>query len=185
MDHHDELQQSKSGGVSRSRAFTYQSHLPSTQQRAGIQRGRRIAKSLRRIIVTCIAASTFQKKGQVKGTVSWMVEDDQGRSHGIIIPDVPMSTKLPHKLLLPQYWAQETKKISRISLLGSWRPSCNTNASKRWPSLEYRHLHKGLLKLGYKLSKVNSYVYYKGKTVFMLYVDDGIFAEPSKTEIDK
>jgi hypothetical protein len=62
--------------------------------------------------------------------VSWTIEDDQGRPHNIIIPDVPMSPGLLHHLLLPQHWAQETDKFSRTPLLGRRCPCCNTNASK-------------------------------------------------------
>jgi hypothetical protein len=47
-----------------------------------------------------------------------------------------------------------------------------------------KHLHKGLTKLGYVSSKIDPCVYYKGRSVFMLYVDDGIFAGPDKKEID-
>jgi hypothetical protein len=46
-----------------------------------------------------------------------------------------------------------------------------------------KHLDKGLKKLGYKPSLIDPCVYYKGKTVFMLYVDDGIFAGPDQEEI--
>jgi hypothetical protein len=44
---------------------------------------------------------------------------------------------------------------------------------------------KGLTKLGFKVSAVDPWVYYyHGQAVvFMLYVDDGIFAGPSKSEI--
>jgi hypothetical protein len=48
-------------------------------------------------------------KCKLKGTVSWTIEDDQGRSHDIVIPDTPMCTALPHRLLSPQHWAQETE----------------------------------------------------------------------------
>jgi hypothetical protein len=47
-----------------------------------------------------------------------------------------------------------------------------------------KHLNKGLIKLGYKPSLIDPCVYYKGETVFMLYVDDGIFAGPNKDEIE-
>jgi hypothetical protein len=46
-----------------------------------------------------------------------------------------------------------------------------------------KHLNKGLKKLGYTPSLIDPCVYYKGKTVFMLYVDDGIFAGPDQEEI--
>jgi hypothetical protein len=67
-------------------------------------------------------------KCKVKGTVSWTVQDDQGRNHDLIIPDTPMCEALPHRLLLPQHWAQEAEKGSRIPYLQGERPSCNTNA---------------------------------------------------------
>jgi hypothetical protein len=46
-----------------------------------------------------------------------------------------------------------------------------------------KHVNRGLTKLGFKVSAVDPCVYYHGKAVFMLYVDDGIFAGPSKSEI--
>jgi hypothetical protein len=53
----------------------------------------------------------------VKGTVSWTVEDDQGRTHNLIIPGTPICEALPHRLLSPQHWAQETEKGSQIPFL--------------------------------------------------------------------
>jgi hypothetical protein len=47
-----------------------------------------------------------------------------------------------------------------------------------------QHIHKGLMERGYEQSTIDHCVYYKGATVFLLYVDDGIFAGPSDTEID-
>jgi hypothetical protein len=44
----------------------------------------------------------------VKGTVSWTIEDDQGRAHDLVIPDTPLCDELPHRLFSPQHWAQET-----------------------------------------------------------------------------
>jgi hypothetical protein len=48
-----------------------------------------------------------------------------------------------------------------------------------------KFVHKGLLELGYTVSKIDTCVYYKGSSVFMLYVDDGIFAGPDKAEITR
>jgi hypothetical protein len=45
-----------------------------------------------------------------------------------------------------------------------------------------RHVNKGLTKLGFKASLVDSCVYYHGRTTFMLYVNDGIFVGPDKDE---
>jgi hypothetical protein len=67
-------------------------------------------------------------KCKTKGTVSWTIEDDQGRSHDVLIPDTPMCTMLPNRLFSPQHWAQEIENKSRLPILGSWRPHCTTNA---------------------------------------------------------
>jgi hypothetical protein len=48
-----------------------------------------------------------------------------------------------------------------------------------------RHVKKGLLELGYKPSIIDPCVYYRRKTVFMIYVDDGIFAGPDRGEIER
>jgi hypothetical protein len=48
-------------------------------------------------------------KCKTKGTVSWTIEDDQGWSHDVLIPDTPMCTMLPNRLFSPQHWAQEIK----------------------------------------------------------------------------
>jgi hypothetical protein len=42
-------------------------------------------------------------KCKVKGTVCRTIEDDQGRAHNIMIPDTPLCTALPHRLLSPQH----------------------------------------------------------------------------------
>jgi hypothetical protein len=47
-----------------------------------------------------------------------------------------------------------------------------------------QHIHNGLLERGYVQSTVDHCVYYHGKTVFLLYVDDGIFAGPDADAID-
>jgi hypothetical protein len=67
-------------------------------------------------------------KCKVKGTVSWTIEDDQGRAHDIIIPHTPLHPDLPHRLLSPQHWAQETERRERVPIRGKLRASCKTNA---------------------------------------------------------
>jgi hypothetical protein len=67
-----------------------------------------------------------QVKCSIKGTVSWTIEDDLGRAHDIIIPDTPLCLSLPHRLLSPQHWAQETESRSRAPFLTKMRPSCST-----------------------------------------------------------
>jgi Reverse transcriptase (RNA-dependent DNA polymerase) len=46
-----------------------------------------------------------------------------------------------------------------------------------------QHLHSALLELGWKQSKVDDCLYYKGKVVFVVYVDDGILVSPDSNQI--
>jgi hypothetical protein len=48
-----------------------------------------------------------------------------------------------------------------------------------------QHLTVGLKKLGFCQSVIDECVFYRKGTVFLVYVDDGIIAGPSKKEIDK
>ena len=54
-------------------------------------------------------------------------------------------------------------------------------AGKIW----YDHLVAGLKKIGYEQSKVDECVFYKGKTIFFCYVDDGVFVGPNENEINE
>jgi hypothetical protein len=47
-----------------------------------------------------------------------------------------------------------------------------------------RYLHEGLVDLGFTQSKIDECCYYRNGTIFLVYVDDGILAGPSKQEID-
>jgi hypothetical protein len=46
------------------------------------------------------------------------------------------------------------------------------------------HLVSGLREIGFKQSKVDECVFYRGQTIFVVYVDDGIFAGPNEDEIN-
>jgi histone deacetylase 1/2 len=48
-----------------------------------------------------------------------------------------------------------------------------------------QHLVKGLIKIGFKQSEIDECVFYRSKTIFVVYVDDGIFAGPDSKEIDQ
>ena len=48
-----------------------------------------------------------------------------------------------------------------------------------------KHLHSKLVQIGFRQSKYNKCLYVRGKTLFAVYVDDGIFASPSDDEITK
>jgi hypothetical protein len=46
-------------------------------------------------------------------------------------------------------------------------------------------LHKGLVKLGFKQSNVDEYIYYRNSTILLCYVDDTILIDPDNKEIDR
>jgi hypothetical protein len=46
-----------------------------------------------------------------------------------------------------------------------------------------QHLHKGLVKIGFVQSEIDHCVYYRGTTVFLLYVDDGVLASHQEGDI--
>jgi hypothetical protein len=48
-----------------------------------------------------------------------------------------------------------------------------------------QHLVKGLHKIGFLQSEIDECVFYRSQTIFVVYVDDGIFASPDSKEIDK
>jgi hypothetical protein len=48
-----------------------------------------------------------------------------------------------------------------------------------------QHLVKGLRKIGFLQSEIDECVLYCSRTIFVVYVDDGIFASPDLKEIDK
>ena len=54
-------------------------------------------------------------------------------------------------------------------------------ASKVWVDF----LHQGLIKIGFKQSKIDECVYYRGNTIFLCYVDDTILISPDDSDIDK
>lgn len=47
------------------------------------------------------------------------------------------------------------------------------------------HLRKGLESIGFEQSTVDECLYFRGKTIFMFYVDDGIIISPDDKDIDR
>jgi hypothetical protein len=47
------------------------------------------------------------------------------------------------------------------------------------------HLDKGLQELGFKRSIVNKCLYYRGRTLFLVYVDDGILIDPDLAVVEQ
>ena len=60
----------------------------------------------------------------------------------------------------------------------------NLYGSKQASKLWFEHLQRGLRKQGFKQSKADVCMFYKGNTIFVVYVDDGILIRPNKDEID-
>ena len=61
----------------------------------------------------------------------------------------------------------------------------NLYGSKNAGLVFHEYLKAGLAKLHFVQSKVDEGVFYRGKLMFLIYIDDGIIAHPDKREIDK
>ena len=60
----------------------------------------------------------------------------------------------------------------------------NLYGSKQGSRVWYNFLKQGLLNQGFEQSKTDPAVFYKGQTIFVVYVDNGILIGPNKEEID-
>ena len=60
----------------------------------------------------------------------------------------------------------------------------NLYGSKQASKLWFDHLKRGLRRRGFKQSKADECVFYKGDTIFVVYVDDGILIGPNEKEIE-
>ena len=58
---------------------------------------------------------------------------------------------------------------------------CSKQGSRVW----YNFLKQGLIDRGFEQSKTDPAVFYKGQTIFIVYMDDGILIGPNKDEINK
>ena len=61
----------------------------------------------------------------------------------------------------------------------------NLYGSKNAGLVFHEHLKRGLKQIGFVQSKVDEGVFYRGKLMFLIYVDDGILLHPDAKEIDK
>ena len=50
--------------------------------------------------------------------------------------------------------------------------------------MERKHLRTGLFKMGFKSSKIDECLFYRGNVIFMNYVDDGIICSPDDEAIE-
>jgi len=80
------------------------------------------------------------------------------------------------RLLSPQHWAQQAQDHTPKNLYGAR----NTGL------IFHEYLKQRLLfKLGFVQSKIDEGGFYRGKMMFLIYVDDGILIHPDSTEIGK
>jgi hypothetical protein len=61
----------------------------------------------------------------------------------------------------------------------------NLHGQKQAGRVWNQHLVRGLIKIGFEQSEIDECVFYRSKTIFVVYVDDGIFAGPDSKEIDQ
>jgi hypothetical protein len=47
-----------------------------------------------------------------------------------------------------------------------------------------KHLHNGLTQMGFEQSNIDECLYYRGSTIFLVYVDDGIIIDSDRSRID-
>jgi hypothetical protein len=72
--------------------------------------------------------------------------------------------------------------LKELYCLKLWKNVYKTKQARRvWN----KHANKGLLELGYEPSIIDPCLYYQDKTVFMIYVDDRIFAGLDWEEIEQ
>ena len=87
----------------------------------------------------------------------------------------PLYMKFPHGIT--------TKLGSKRSHVLKLRK--NLYGQKQAGLVWFRHLTRRLKKIGFKQSKVDECIFYKGSCVFFFYVDDGIFLSPDSSLVDK
>ena len=61
----------------------------------------------------------------------------------------------------------------------------NVYGTRQGPRTWSKHLTRGLLNIGFKQSAVKPCLFYRGTVAFLIYVDDGILAGPSETDIEQ
>jgi hypothetical protein len=84
-----------------------------------------------------IVGTNGVSKGTLMGTVQWTIEDDQGRVHGIKIPNTLYSANNRSRLLSPQHWSQEAKDKYPIRN-GTWCATLDDRVILFWGQQKYR-----------------------------------------------
>ena len=65
------------------------------------------------------------------GTICWKIQDDQGRTHVLTLPNSYYAPSSPYRLLSPQHWAQTAKDYSP-SPRGTWSATDEKEIILHW-----------------------------------------------------
>jgi hypothetical protein len=94
-------------------------------------------------------------------------------------PQAPIEFDMYMELPKGVKMADGSRKMHVLKLLK------NLYGQKQAGRVWNQHLVKGLTKIGFEHSEIDECVFYRSKTIFVVYVDDGIFASPDSNEIDQ
>jgi Reverse transcriptase (RNA-dependent DNA polymerase) len=77
-----------------------------------------------------------------------------------------------------------------VEFKGNWKDFClhvlqNIYGGKDAGRTSSLHLDTGLQELGFVRSKIDDCLYYRGKTLFLVYVDDGILIDPDPKAVEQ
>jgi hypothetical protein len=84
----------------------------------------------------CICGTNGTSKGTLMGTVEWEIEDDQGRTHKIRVPNTIYSANNRSRLLSPQHWAQGANDKYPIRY-GTWCATYDDRIILYWDQRRY------------------------------------------------
>jgi len=93
-------------------------------------------------------------------------------------PQAPQETDLYMEIPVGVDVKGKNKKSYVLKLLR------NLYGQKQAGRVWNQFLHAGLIDMGFKQSRIDPCVYYRGKTIFLVYVDDGILINPDPSVID-
>ena len=79
--------------------------------------------------------------GIMMGTVKWRIEDDNGMTHEIIIPESFYVPNAPSRLLSPQHWAQQAKD-NHPKRYGTWCATYDDTIILEWHQRQYKRTIK-------------------------------------------
>jgi hypothetical protein len=83
-----------------------------------------------------ICGTNGMSKGTLMGTVEWEIEDDQGRTHKIRVPNTIYSANNRSRLMSPQHWAQVANDRYPIRY-GTWCATYDDRIVLYWDQRRY------------------------------------------------